>query len=128
MAANLLRHGTQERIEAIKAGLPYELFEELADRLDVSTTDLARVIGVPARTLQRRKAEGAFPQDESDRLFRIVRLLERANEVIGAEGPRWLVTPKRFLGGATPLDTADTEVGAWEVHQALGRLEHGVFL
>ena len=115
-------------IAAIKAGLPYGLFEDLAAELSVSTAELAQVIGVSPRTLQRRKQEGAFKADESDRLFRVVRLHERAAQVLGQEAASWLTTPKRFLGGETPLAFADTEVGAWEIMQALGRLEHGVFL
>ncbi len=54
--------------------------------------------------------------------------MARATEVLGPSAADWLTTPKRFLGGQTPLAFADTEPGAWEVMQALGRLEHGVFL
>lgn len=115
-------------IAAIKAGLPFTVFEDLAAELSVSTAELAQVIGVSPRTLQRRKQEGAFQADESDRLFRVVRLHERAAQVLGQEAASWLTTPKRFLGGETPLAFAGTEVGAWEIMQALGRLEHGVFL
>ena len=128
MATHIAVSGAVGRISAIKAGLPYQSLSNLSEELGVSVTELAQVIQVAPRTLQRRKQEGAFAPDESDRLFRIMRLLERAQEVIGPEGPAWLTSPKRFLGGATPLAFADTEVGAWEVFQALGRLEHGVFL
>lgn len=119
---------SQDAIAAIKAGLPYEAFEDLAASLGVGHSELARTISVSPRTLQRRKGEGRFQVDESDRLFRISRLMARATEVLGSSAADWLTTPKRFLGGQTPLAFADTEPGAWEVMQALGRLEHGVFL
>lgn len=128
MASQTFEVGAQGAIAAIKAGLPFELFEQLAERLGVSSSELAVIISVSPRTLQRRKHEGAFQVDESDRLFRIVRLLERATEVLGPSSTTWLTTPKRFLAGRTPLAFADTEAGAWEIMQALGRLEHGVFL
>lgn len=118
----------QTAIAAIKAGLPFAAFEALAARLGVSASELAITISVSSRTLQRRKQEGAFQADESDRLYRIIRLTERATEVLGSNAEAWLTSPKRFLGGKTPLEFADTEVGAWELTQALGRLEHGVFL
>ncbi|MBW1797126.1 MAG: DUF2384 domain-containing protein, partial [Deltaproteobacteria bacterium] len=35
--------------------------------------------------------------------------------------------PARALGGKTPLEYADTEPGAQEVDELLGRIEHGVF-
>ena len=40
---------------------------------------------------------------------------------------RWLSSPRRALGGATPLELARTEDGAGEVEALIGRLEHGVF-
>jgi putative toxin-antitoxin system antitoxin component (TIGR02293 family) len=128
MAYALLQTTPQKRIHAIKEGLAYSVFETLATELNINTSELAGIIGVPVRTLQRRKKDGVFPSDESDRLFRLVRLLERSKEVLGDNGVRWLTTPKKFLNGQTPLAFSDTEAGAWEVNQALGRLEHGVFL
>lgn len=128
MTNTLLQADAKERISAIKKGLPFHMFEDLAAELQISAAEFARIIGVAPRTLQRRKQEGQFAVDESDRLFRILRLVERSQEVLGPDGTDWLTTPKRFFGGQTPLDVADTEVGAWEVTQALGRLEHGVFL
>ncbi|HET8986561.1 MAG TPA: antitoxin Xre-like helix-turn-helix domain-containing protein [Trueperaceae bacterium] len=128
MADSLLHASATDTIAAIKAGLPYPVFETLAEELRIPANDLARTISVPLRTLQRRKHEGVFQVDESDRLFRILRLTERAQEVLGPSGTTWLTSPKRFLGGETPLTFSDTEAGAWEVMQALGRLEHGVFL
>lgn len=128
MASLLHSASAEQRVAAVREGLPYTLFTALATELGVSTTELARVIRVPLRTLQRRGESGAFPPAESDRLFRIVRLTERAKEVLGEAAAAWLTTPKRFLNGETPLGFSDTETGAWEVMQALGRLEHGVFL
>jgi putative toxin-antitoxin system antitoxin component (TIGR02293 family) len=39
----------------------------------------------------------------------------------------WLKSPQKALGGKTPLEYSDTEPGAREVEDLLGRLEHGVF-
>lgn len=128
MPSRLLNTSATDSINAIKAGLPYQLFEDLAQELGVSPNVLARTIAVPLRTLQRRKREGLFKADESDRLFRIIRLSERVKEALGVGGATWLTEPKTFLDGQSPLDFADTEAGAWEFMQALGRLEHGVFL
>jgi len=40
---------------------------------------------------------------------------------------RWLSSPQRGLGGAVPLDYAETEIGAREVEDLLGRIEYGVY-
>lgn len=114
-------------IAAIKAGFPFATFETLAAQLGVTHGELARTLSLSPRTLQRRRRDGALKVAESDRLARIARLLEHATDVLGAQAPTWLRNQKHFLKGTTPLAYADTEVGAWEIMQALGRLEHGVF-
>jgi len=114
-------------IQNVKQGVSFRKFEQLRTKLEVSTQALAAVVGISERTLARRKLEGRLRPDESDRLYRIVRLYQRAAEVLGDPAARtWLTQPKRFLGGKTPLEFADTEIGAYEIDQALGRLEHGV--
>jgi len=56
-------------------------------------------------------------------------ILEKAVRVIGNEdnARKWLYSPKRVLNGMIPADHAQTEEGAEEVRQILGRMEHGVF-
>ena len=39
----------------------------------------------------------------------------------------WLKHPQRGLGGAIPLDYAETEIGAKEVEKLLGRMKYGVY-
>ncbi len=40
---------------------------------------------------------------------------------------RWLKRPNRALGGIAPIAALDTELGAREVENLIGRLEHGVY-
>jgi putative toxin-antitoxin system antitoxin component (TIGR02293 family) len=42
-------------------------------------------------------------------------------------GRQWLSSPQVGLGGAVPLEYAETELGAREVEHLLGRIEHGVY-
>jgi putative toxin-antitoxin system antitoxin component (TIGR02293 family) len=61
--------------------------------------------------------------------MRFARLLGKAVEVMGNEeaGREWLTTPAFGLGGAIPLDYAETEAGAREVENLLGRIEYGEY-
>ena len=119
----------QEVVETLREGLPVAAFEHLRDALDVSTRALAETTNIAVRTLARRKGEGRLRKDESERILRIGALLDRATQ--GLEGReaacQWLKSPKRALGGRTPLEYADTEPGAREVEDLLTRLEDGVF-
>jgi putative toxin-antitoxin system antitoxin component (TIGR02293 family) len=116
--------------EWVKQGIPYEAFDRLHTELGLSQERLARLSGIPVTTLRRRAAEGRFNSREGDRLLRIATVFERTVELF--EGDReqarqWLMSPARGLGGVTPLEHLETEAGAREVLDLIGRLEHGVF-
>ena len=116
-------------IAALKAGLDVRVFVDLARRLGVSEARLAEVAGIPPSTLTRRKRAGALTPAEGEHVLRLAGLLERAAQVFDgeADGADWLRAPNLALGGDTPLALADTELGAREVDDLLGRLEHGVY-
>lgn len=116
-------------IAAVKAGLDPRVFVDLARRLGVSEARLADVAGIAPTTLARRKRAGALSPEESDHVLRLAALLERASRVFGdeADAADWLGAPNLALGGIAPLAFADTELGAREVDDLLGRIEHGVY-
>ena len=89
---------------------------------------MADALSVSASTLRRRRRAGRLDPHESGRAYRLARLVDRAASVFGSVegGAEWLGRPLSALGGATPLAYADTEPGAREVENTLGRIEHGV--
>jgi putative toxin-antitoxin system antitoxin component (TIGR02293 family) len=117
-------------IETIKAGLPYKSIETFHEHTDLPVQTIAEAVQIPPRTLIRRKAKGKFQPDESERLLRMSTVFEKAVELFEGDrdaAMRWLRTPQPALGNATPFDFARTEVGAREVEDLIGRLEHGVY-
>ncbi len=88
------------------------------------------LIQVEPRTLTRRKAEGRFQPDQTDRLLRASRLFQMAVDMFEGDISAdriWAVSSKKALGGKTPLEFARTEVGAREVKNPIGHLEYGVY-
>ena len=116
-------------VQTLRQGLAVESFAHLQKAMALTAQELASTAHIAVRTLGRRKREGRFRPDESERLWRLGALFDWAVEVLeGTDLARqWFTTPKRALGGQTPLAYADTEPGAREVENLLGRLEHGVF-
>ncbi len=112
-------------VVAVRTGLPAGAIERLHNLLDVPMQDLAAVLGIPPRTLTRRRQGGRLTPDESDRLLRLARLAELALAVFeDADAARtWLTEPKRLLGGEAPLAHADTAPGAREVEDMLYAVE-----
>ncbi|MBN1425286.1 DUF2384 domain-containing protein [Candidatus Fermentibacteria bacterium] len=116
-------------IEEIKRGFMFTAFEKLCSELQLTVYELADLVSIARRTLARRKQEGRLRALESEKVYRIATLFDSAVAALGGEeqARQWLKSPKKALRGQTPLQHADTEVGAREVEDLLGRLEHGVF-
>ncbi|HXV61006.1 MAG TPA: antitoxin Xre/MbcA/ParS toxin-binding domain-containing protein [Vicinamibacteria bacterium] len=114
---------------ALREGLPFAAFDALVDALEMSSLQLARLLGVATRTLARRKDQGQLSPIESDRLYRVAHVLLLAAEVLGSidKARHWLTRPNRALGGETPLSYLDTEVGQQQVEDLLLRLSHGIY-
>ncbi len=130
-AIGLDLRSTDDLIEHVKRGLPPSVFDLLRDELDLAAETLAGLAGVSTRTLARRKKRAQpLAPDTSERLIRFARLYEIAADTLGGEeeARHWLKSPNPALAGHTPLDYADTEPGAREVEDLLGRLAYGVFV
>ena len=118
-----------ELIEAITDGLSAALARELAARMGVTMEEIAELLRLTPRTLQRRLEEGRLELGESERVWELARLYFRASEVLESEAAaaQWFKSPIQALGWATPISLMRTAVGLREVENILGRIEHGVF-
>jgi putative toxin-antitoxin system antitoxin component (TIGR02293 family) len=101
----------------------------LQSTIDMPLEQLAAKLLISRSTLQRRKAAGRLSPAESGKVMRFSRLLSQATELFGNvdKARAWLKHPQRGLGGAIPLDYAETEIGAHEVEKLLGRMKYGVY-
>jgi len=122
------KHPT-ELIRQIQKGLRFAELQTLQNSIDMPFEQLAAKLSISRSTLQRRKAAGRLSPDESDKVIRFSRLIEHAMSVFGdvEKARAWLKFPQRGLGGAVPLDYAETEIGAREVDRLLGRIDYGVY-
>ena len=117
-------------IRRVEAGFAFSSLRNFAERSGIAMAEIASVAGIAPRTLARRRNSGKFTWDESERLLRISAVFDKAVELFEGDVPAaaaWLTTPQPALGRRTPLAYSRTEVGAREVEDLIGRLEHGVF-
>ena len=116
-------------VSVIRRGISSAAVDSLTKSIRVTQSELATALGIPERTLARRKKEGVFNSEESAKLVRLARDVERAKDVFEdfEASLNWLKSPNAALSGATPLSLLDTDIGAESVLDTLGRIEHGVF-
>jgi putative toxin-antitoxin system antitoxin component (TIGR02293 family) len=91
--------------------------------------DVGAVVGIPGRTLARRKHQRLLSPVESDRLYRLAYVTHVASATLGGvEAARvWMSHTNRALGGVSPLSLLDTDIGCRQVEDTLARLSHGIY-
>jgi len=119
-----------ELIQQLERGFSFRTLQTFESRSGLALSRLAATIGIPERTLARRRVSRRLTPDESERLLRISAIFEDAVDLFEgdvAAAVNWLTTPRKALGDRAPLAYARTEPGAREVENLIGRLEHGIF-
>ena len=126
----LRTYETLELLKRVEAGFSYKAFERLQRALGLPTDELAKLVHITPRTLARRKEEGRLTAEESDRLLRASRVFGKVLALFEGDldaARTWFSKPSPALGNHPPQAIASTDVGAREVENLIGRLEHGVF-
>lgn len=113
--------------EAIRDGFPPAVVEELMRSSGLTLKELAESLDLSPRSLQRRRRTGRLARFESDRLYRLARIVALAHQSLGSQelAVRWLRRANRALGGLAPVAAIDTEAGARQVEHVLGRIAYG---
>ena len=111
----------------IRQGVSVELVDGVLADGRLTAAELDR-LALPRKTLAHRRTLGRLTPEQSDRLVRILRVIEQAEQTFAdvAKARIWLRRPTTALGDHAPLDLLDTDIGAREVEILLGRIEHGI--
>src|SRR5258708_23333944 len=119
-----------ELIREVRRGFSFHELAAFGSRSGIPLAEIAAIAGIPPRTLARRKSSGRLTPDESEKLLRLSSVFEQAVDLFEGDetnARQWLTTAKKALENQTPLAYSRTELGAREVENLIGRLEHGVF-
>ncbi len=121
---------TLELVEMVNQGLAFSAWESLIKNTHFPRDILLWMTHIKKSTLYRRKEHGAFEKLESEQLVRVARVFGKALNLYDgnlSSALAWFKKSHRFLGGQTPLNLMQTETGAKEVEDLIGRMAHGVF-
>src|SRR5579862_3182535 len=110
-----------------RQGFPLEVVDRALAAGKLSLAELDRLV-LPRKTLAHRRILGSLTPDQSDRLARVLRMINEAEETFGdpAKAHAWLRRPSALLDGEAPLDRLDTDAGIRQVEALLGRIGHGL--
>ncbi len=119
---------SEDLANQVRKGLPFAALSTVMGEYGISRDVVCEVLRLSSRNFLRRKEQKRLSADESDRLYRLARVLAHANRVFEdpEESAEWIRTPNVALGKEQPLALLDTDIGVQQVDQVLGRIEHGI--
>lgn len=131
-AAQLLGSSSTQPIDWIslaRQGVSKQLMLQVQDHLELSQKEMAELLHLTPRTLQRMNNEQLLPPAASGHLLEVARLYRRAVDVLGSAplANEWLRMTVPALNNAQPITLLDTPAGIQWVFTVLGRIEHGVY-
>ncbi len=124
-------HDNHAMVQRVEEGLPVMDVVKFSKQAGFTNDELAKLINIPTRTYARRVAGKArLTVTEGERATRLIRLFDIAKSLFGTdENTRgWFNAKIPALGWKTPLEYAQTEPGAREVENVIGRIEHGIVM
>lgn len=115
-------------VAAVREGLSVTWVESLSQRYALPKGTMLEATGIPRSSAHRYRAIGKLNKEQSNRLYRVMYLLKRAEDLFDSSelAADWLVKESLFLHGSSPLQYLDTEPGFRAVEHLLGRLEDGM--
>lgn len=113
--------------ELIIRGFPAEVFDVFVERSGLARNEALRAIAMSSQQMARRRRSETLSCEESERLFRLARVVSRATVFFGdiEASLAWLQKPHPMLRGFSPLKLVRTEPGAQEVLRILTSVEYG---
>jgi putative toxin-antitoxin system antitoxin component (TIGR02293 family) len=116
-------------LKLARKGISKKSLLALAKQISLTIEEVATVLHISERTLQRYTPTTLVKTEYADRAIELALLYERGIEVFGSERAfsLWIKSPNLALGGEIPFNLLDTRIGFTMVLNILGRIEYGVF-
>jgi putative toxin-antitoxin system antitoxin component (TIGR02293 family) len=130
-----------EMVEIERQGVQGEFIKHLSKRMDIPSSRLFSILGVPKATAERKAAAGEQVKGSAGQAaLGMIKLLGMAQAMVDrstapeARGfdaakwlGRWIEQPQSALGGRKPAELIDTPTGIEVVARLLGAIESGAY-
>ena len=115
----------------ILSGIPMQDVIDLFGFLDLSRDQTADVLNVNARTLARweKDEKKTLEANPGNRFYRFTCAIQDGMDLFGSREATldWFHTERPELGGHRPIDLMQTDPGAQQVEDLMGRIRYGVY-
>jgi putative toxin-antitoxin system antitoxin component (TIGR02293 family) len=117
-----------EMIELSDKGVTKDALLRLASYLNLSLSQIAKVLPITEQTIQRYSRKQRFNRVVSEQVLQIAEVAARGAEVLGDREKllSWMNTPSTALGNRAPTSLLGSRFGTEMVLDELGRVEHGI--
>uniref|UniRef100_UPI0040497FC5 type II RES/Xre toxin-antitoxin system antitoxin n=2 Tax=Flavobacterium sp. TaxID=239 RepID=UPI0040497FC5 len=120
-----------ERVNIIRAGIPYASIDVISKRMNVSVKDFLHIFGLPQTTYNKKRREKSLLNGrDSEMILLLTELFDFGIDVFNNEEEkfqRWMKKQNISLGGNSPESLLDSTTGIQEVKNCLNRIEYGNF-
>ena len=116
-------------VELGSIGVTKNAVSNLANYLSLSSKQVADLLPVTERTLQRYSPRQHFNRAVSEQVIHIAEVLAKDTEIFEEKSKLllWLNTPHKVFSGNTPFSLLGSRFGTELVLEELGRIEFGVY-
>ena len=119
-------------ISAIRAGIPYTMFNVIQDNAPFTEDNWADFLDVSTKSLQRYKTSDAFhfKAIHSEKILEMAEVTNVGLDVFGSMDKLklWLNTPSYALGNLKPIELIKDSYGKELVITELTRINYGIFV
>jgi len=128
----VLHKRIQNRLDLIELsdrGVTKSALSHLAKYMCFSMSQMAELLPVTERTLQRYAPNEHFNRVVSEQILQIAQVAAKGAEVFEDKDRllSWMNHPNTALGNRSPMSLLSSRFGTEMVLDELGRIEHGVF-
>lgn len=115
-------------IKLSRKGLSLKNLFSILEYTSLTVKDLAKIIPLSERQLQRYSKDQILRTDISVQLLQILELYSRGYEVFGSREKfrKWMEHSNIALSSIKPIELLDTSFGIQLILDEIGRIEHGI--
>lgn len=121
--------GYFEFIQLSRDGIIKKALMNLSQQLSFSLAEVARILHISERTLQRYGDDEKLSADTSERAILLSQLYQHGTQVFGdlENFKEWMRTPLPAFNYQPPISLLDTTFGFQLIQDELGKIAHGIF-